>query len=146
MTERSVAPPNPIALRLGYAGLFPFILGAVLAWLVRDEAHVYTIMALTNYATVVVAFLGAIHWGLGFRQTIPSPGPFVWGVVAMALAWVGSMMQPNAGLVLLGVMMIVCYLVDRRLYPALGASAWLTLRFRLSAVAALCCFLAAQAT
>jgi len=146
MTERIALPPNPVALRLGYAGLFPFILGAVLAWLVRDEAHFYTILGLTNYATVVVSFLGAIHWGLAFRQSIPSPSPFVWGVVPPLMAWVASMMPPNAGLVVHGVMLIVCYLVDRRLYPALGASAWLTLRFRLSAVAALCCFLAAQAT
>jgi hypothetical protein len=101
---------------------------------------------LTNYAAVIVSFLGAIHWGLAFRQSIPSPSPYVWGVVPSLVAWVASMMPPYAGLVVHGVMLIVCYLVDRRMYPALGASAWLTLRFRLSAVAALCCFLAAQAT
>jgi len=42
-----------------------------------------------------------------------------------------------------GAMLIVCYLVDRRFYPELGAGSWLTLRFRLSSVAALFCFLAA---
>ncbi|WAC74936.1 DUF3429 domain-containing protein [Roseateles sp. SL47] len=146
MNERTVVPANPIGLRLGYAGLFPFLLGAVLAWLVRDDAHFYTILGLTNYAAVVVSFLGAIHWGLAFRQAVPSPSPYVWGVVPSLMAWVASMMPPNAGLVVHGVMLIVCYVVDRRLYPALGASAWLTMRFRLSAMAALCCFLAAQAT
>jgi hypothetical protein len=146
MNERTVLPPNPVALKLGYAGLIPFVLGALLTWLVRDDAHVYTVMGLTNYAAVIVSFLGAIHWGLAFRQSIPSPSPYVWGVVPSLVAWVASMMPPYAGLVVHGVMLIVCYLVDRRMYPALGASAWLTLRFRLSAVAALCCFLAAQAT
>ncbi|ALV08521.1 DUF3429 domain-containing protein [Roseateles depolymerans] len=146
MNERTVLPPNPVALRLGYAGLIPFVLGTILTWLVRDEAHVYAVRGLTNYAAVIVSFLGAIHWGLAFRQSIPSPSPYVWGVVPSLVAWVASMMQPDAGLVVHGVMLIVCYLVDRRLYPAMGAGAWLTLRFRLSAVAALCCFLAAQAT
>lgn len=146
MNERTVLPPNPVALRLGYAGLIPFVLGALLTWLVRDEAHVYVVRGLTNYAAVIVSFLGAIHWGLAFRQSIPSPSPYVWGVVPSLVAWIASMMQPDAGLVVHGLMLVVCYLVDRRLYPAMGAGAWLTLRFRLSAVAALCCFLAAQAT
>ena len=95
------------------------------------------------YAALIISFLGGIHWGLGMRQTVPSPQPFVWGVVPSLLAWVAVVMPPYAGLVLHGVLLVLCYLVDRRSYPALGAGAWLTLRFRLSAVAALSCFLAA---
>jgi len=44
------------------------------------------------------------------------------------------------------VMLLVCYAVDRRIYPTQGLSHWLTLRFRLSAVAALSCFLGAAGT
>jgi len=33
--------------------------------------------------------------------------------------------------------------VDRKLYPTIGASGWLTLRFRLTVVSSLSCFLAA---
>ena len=40
-------------------------------------------------------------------------------------------------------MLIVCYLVDRRIYPRHGMAAWLVLRFRLTAVASLSCFLGA---
>jgi hypothetical protein len=40
-------------------------------------------------------------------------------------------------------MLAVCYAVDRRVYPLHGLTRWLTLRFRLSAVAALSCFLGA---
>lgn len=137
-------PPNPIALRLGYAGLVPFILGALLVWLVREDAHPYVTMGLSAYAGTVVALLGGVHWGLGMRQTVPSPAPFVWGAVPCFLAWLGVMMPAYAGLVVHGVALIACYLVDRRSYPGLGASAWLTLRFRLSAVAALCCFIGAK--
>ena len=137
---------NPIAARLAHAGLIPFGLGALLVWLIGDrsmEAHSFVTFALSAYAALVVSFLGGIYWGLAFRQSIPSPQPFVWGVVPSLVAWVAVVMPAYAGLVLHGVMLIVCYLVDRRLYPVLGASSWLTLRFRLSAVAAFCCFLAA---
>lgn len=139
-------PPNPIAIRLGYAGLIPFVLGALLVWLVREEAHPYVVEGLSAYAAMIVSFLGAIHWGLGMRQNVPSPTPFIWGVVPSLLAWVAVIMPAYAGLVVHGVMLLVCYAVDRRTYPALGASAWLTLRFRLSVVAALACFIAAKGT
>jgi hypothetical protein len=137
---------NPIAIRLGYAGLIPFVLGALLVWLVREDAHPYVVEGLSAYAAMIVSFLGAIHWGLGMRQSVPSPTPFIWGVVPSLLAWVAVIMPAYAGLVVHGVMLLVCYAVDRRTYPALGASAWLTLRFRLSVVAALACFIAAKGT
>ena len=139
-------PLNPLALRLAYAGLIPFVLGALLVWLLagyQAEAHAFVTLALSCYAALIISFLGGIHWGLGMRQTVPSPQPFVWGVVPSLLAWVAVVMPPYAGLVLHGVLLVLCYLVDRRTYPALGVGAWLTLRFRLSAVAALSCFLAA---
>lgn len=137
---------NPIAIRLGYAGLIPFVLGALLVWLVREDAHPYVVEGLSAYAAMVLSFLGAIHWGLGMRQTVPSPTPFIWGVVPALLAWIAVIMPAYAGLVVHGVMLLVCYAVDRRSYPALGASAWLTLRFRLSVGAALACFIAAKGT
>lgn len=137
---------NPVAMRLAYAGLLPFVLGTLLVWLIGDrnlEAHAFVCLALSAYAALVISFLGGIHWGLAFRQKVPSPVPFVWGVVPSLAAWVAVVMPAYAGLVLHGVMLVLCYLVDRRLYPAQGAAAWLTLRFRLSAVAALSCFVAA---
>ena len=53
------------------------------------------------------------------------------------------LMPPYAGLVVLGVLLVVCYAVDRRAYRAHGAAAWLTLRFRATVVASLSCFVAA---
>jgi hypothetical protein len=64
-------------------------------------------------------------------------------VVPSLVAWVAVLMPAYAGLVVHGVMLMVCYLVDRRVYPAQGAAAWLTLRFRLTAVASLSCFIGA---
>lgn len=133
----------PAALRLGYAGLVPFVVGALLTWLVRPDAHPYVTAALSAYAAVIVSFLGGIHWGFALRQSAPPASLFGWGVLPSLAAWVGVTMPPYAGLVVHGVMLVVCYLVDRRVYPVQGAAAWLTLRFRLSAIASLCCFLGA---
>lgn len=139
-------PLSDTARWLGHAGLAPFVLGALLIWVVNAEAHPYATLALSAYAAMVVSFLGGIHWGLGFRHDAPPASLFVWGVVPSALAWVAVMMPASAGLVLDGVMLIACYLVDRRVYPVQGLGRWLTLRFRLSAVASFCCFLGAAGT
>ncbi len=134
------------ALRLGWAGLLPFVGGALLVWVVRPEAHPYVTLALSAYAAVIVSFLGGIHWGLAFREPVAPPGLLAWGVVPSLVAWVAVVMPPSAGLVIHGLMLLACYAVDRRIYPQYGAGPWLTLRFRLSSVAALSCFVGAAGT
>lgn len=141
---------SPVALRLGYAGLLPFVLGALLTWLVRPDAHPHVVDALAKYGALIVSFLGGIHWGVGMKQSAQSAeshsgsaGAFVWGIVPSLLAWVAVVMPPYAGLALLGALIVLCYLVDRRCYPVYGLRAWMTLRFRLTAVASLSCFIAA---
>ena len=143
--DLSLVRPSSVAHRLAYAGLIPFALGALLVWLVREEALAYAALSLSGYAAAVVAMLGGIHWGLGFRQTVPSPTPFAWGAVPVVVSSIAVIMPPHAGLVIHGAMLVICYLVDRRVYPSHGLSGWLTLRFRLSAIAARC-FLAAAGT
>jgi hypothetical protein len=132
-----------LARRLGHAGLLPLVAGALLVWLVREDAHAFVTQALVAYAALIVSFLGGIHWGLALRQPEPEPRLLAWGVVPSLVAWLAVMMAPSAGLVILGAMLVACYAVDRRVYPVQGVGHWLTLRFRLSAVAALCCFIGA---
>ena len=139
----STNQPDAATLRLGYAGLLPFVLGAALLWFVRPDAHPYVAAALSGYAAVIVSFLGGIHWGLGFRARPADPSRFVWGVVPSLVAWLAVVMPPYAGLVVHGVMLVVCYLVDRRIYLVHASAAWLTLRFRLTVVASLSCFIGA---
>jgi hypothetical protein len=133
-----------LAYRLGYAGLVPFVVGCAFIWLIVDpDEHAFVSLALSAYAALVIAFLGGIPWGLSFARSMPLRQPLVWGVGATLLGWLGVLMSPYAGLALHGGVLIACYAVDRRVYPQLGAGEWLTLRFRLTAVAALSCFLAA---
>lgn len=144
-TAQAARPVDPLTLptRLGYLGLLPFVLGAALVWIVRADVHAYVALALSTYAALILSFLGAIHWGLAMRQPAGHPSVWIWGVVPALVAWPTAVMPPDAGLVVHGLMLLVCYAVDRRLYPAQGVSVWLTLRFRLSTVAALACFLGA---
>lgn len=142
------SPPNnpelPLsARRLGYGGLVPFVLGALLVWLVHEDVRHDVMFGLSAYAALIASFLGGIHWGLAFRHDEPPTAWLGWGVVPSLVAWPALLMPPHAGLVVQGVLLVACYLVDRRLYPQQGAARWLTLRFRLSAVAALSCFIGA---
>ena len=136
--------PLPNAARhLVHAGLLPFIAGALLAHLVWPEVHPYVLHALAAYAATIVAFLGGVHWGVAFTQAQPRPLVFAWGVVPSLVAWVAVVMPPAAGLVVLGVALVLCYLVDRRLYREQGIGRWLGLRWRLTVVASFSCFLGA---
>ena len=137
----------PLIRQLGHAGLVPFVLLAATVWLVDAELQPWAAIAMAAYAALIVSYLGGIHWGLAWKLgDAPHDhqrAHLLWGVVPSLLAWVAVLMPPRAGLVLHGVMLVACYLVDRRVYPLQGVAHWLTLRFRLSSVAAFSCFLAA---
>jgi hypothetical protein len=141
---------SPIGIfiqRLGYAGLIPFAVFALLMWLVTPEVHPLVAIALSGYAATVVAFLGGIHWGIGLRHDSPQRRfHMAWGAMASVLAWITVIMPAYAGLPLLALLLVGCYLVDRKTWPPAGLGEWLTLRFRLTLIATLACLLGAGAT
>jgi len=133
--------------RLGHAGLIPFVVLALLLWIVTPEAHPFVAIALTAYAATVAAFVGGIHWGIGLRHNAPQRKlHMVWGVAPSLVAWVAVIMPAYAGLPLLALLLVTCYLVDRKTWPEAGLRDWMTMRFRLTAVATLSCVIAAGAT
>lgn len=139
--------PPADAARLSYLGLLPFVLGAGLLWLIDSpEPHAFVALALAAYGATVLAFLGGVHWGLTMNEHGEPPVARRWAIVPPLAGTLAVAMPAYSGLPLVGMMLVVCYLVDRRLYPQAHLAHWLTLRFRLTVVAALCCFLAAAAT
>jgi len=70
------------------------------------------------------------------------PRLLLWGVVPSLVAAAALMLPPRHGLFILW-LMLLCYAVDRRVCPAHGLQAWLSLRLRLSLVAATSCLVAA---
>lgn len=139
-----------IITRLGYAGLIPFVLLAALMWLVDAELLPFVSIALGGYAAAIVSFLGGVHWGIGFMkaQSDIAATPrfhFVWGVVPSLVAWLALMMPTYAALPLLGLVVVACYAVDSKSYPAAGLGHWLPMRLRLTVVATASCVLGAAA-
>ncbi len=148
-------PPQPhpgeLARKLGYAGLIPFVGGAAFVWLlagrIEQAPFIFLVNGLTTYAALIVSFLGGLPWGLVMRDANehhPDVRKALWiGVSYSLMAWLAVSMPPHAGLVVLGTLLAGCYVNDRKLYPLLGATDWLQLRFRLTVVASLSCFLSA---
>ena len=132
--------------RLGYAGLVPFVMLAVLMWLVDAALLPFLAVALAGYAATIVSFLGGVHWGIGFMHGGSAPRfHFVWGVAPALFAWLALMLSAQAALPLLALVVVACYVVDSKTYPAAGLASWLPMRLRLTVVAALSCLLGAAA-
>lgn len=137
---------HQVITRLGYAGLIPFVLLAVLMWLVDVELLPFVAIALGGYAAAIVSFLGGVHWGIGFMKGEAAPRfHFIWGVVPSLIAWLALMMPAYAALPLLGLVVVGCYAVDSKTYPAAGLASWLPMRLRLTVVATVSCVLGAAA-
>ena len=132
--------------RLGYAGLIPFVLLAALMWLVDAELLPFVAIALGGYAAAIVSFLGGVHWGIGFMKGDAAPRfHFIWGVMPALIAWLALLMPAYAALPLLGLVVVACYTVDSKTYPAAGLTSWLPMRLRLTVVATASCVLGAAA-
>jgi Protein of unknown function (DUF3429) len=136
--------PSPLVRRLGYAGLLPFVLLAALLWAAPVHLHAFLAMALVAYGAVIASFLGGVHWGIA-AQLPPGDAAFhyVWGVVPSLVAWAAILLPAYAGLPLLGLILVACYLVDKQSYPRVGWAAWLPMRLQLTVVAVLSCVLGA---
>ena len=73
----NAAQPPRLAILLGYAGLIPFISGAIGIWITPTASRADVLTALLHCAAVILAFMGAIHWGLPWpasAKTTPRTG------------------------------------------------------------------------
>lgn len=146
MHAAPTSSPPAWARTLGFAGLLPFIAGAVLPWAVRDPSTVaHAGFALAAYAATIAAFLGGVHWGPALRAGGLAPVPLIWGVVPQLAGWLALLMPLSAGLPTCAAVLVACYAADRRLYPAAGLAAWLPMRLQLTVISAACCLVGAAA-
>ena len=142
--------PDTTARRLGYAGLIPFVLLAFLLWIVEPDLRPWLTIALTSYAALIATFLGGIYWGIAGSMSVDPTSAqrsfhLIWGITPSLIAWLALIMPAYAGLPLIAVLLVACYVVDRKSYPAAGWSAWLPMRLQLTAVAVLSCLIGAGA-
>ena len=140
------AGPSRWAQRLGFGGLIPFVGLAIALWLLRPDDWPIAKMALLGYGTIIVGFLGAIHWGLVMREGPVQPmSSLLWGVVPSLMGWVALLLGGAPGLLLTAASLWACYAADRALYPRYELQAWLPMRWWFTMVASLSCLAGAAA-
>lgn len=136
----------PLAQRLSYAGLLPFIGLAASLWFVGPLWKLVMGNALLAYGALIATFLGGIHWGIAQRDAAqPVSGLYLWGVVPSLVGWCAMVLPVPVGLLMVSGLLLTCYGVDRNVYPRHGLAHWLPLRLQLSVVAALSCLVGAYA-
>jgi hypothetical protein len=144
MNHTAARAPSYWARILGFGGLIPFVALALASWLAPVNLRAEVLRALMAYAATIASFVGALHWGAAMHRADPNATPLlIWGVVPSLVAWLALLAPSDKGVLVIATMLVVCFVVDRAVYPRLGLSAWLPMRLRLTAIAALSCFAAA---
>jgi hypothetical protein len=139
------ALPAPARL-LGPAGLIPFLGLAALAW----GGAAWAQPALAAYGATILAFLGAVHWGLALRAPTAEQAS-AWprlglGVLPALLGWVALLLPSGPGLLLLALGLVATAAVETlAARGGLLPLPYLRLRWLLSIVAAACLLLGALA-
>lgn len=94
------------ALWLGLGGLVPFAACAAAAFIGPDGWRGFALSALVAYGAVILAFLGAVHWGLALAatdeaETRHAQARLTLGVVPALVGWGALLLPPWAGLTVL---------------------------------------------
>ena len=135
------------AFWLGASGLVPFVvLTSALYALPAANAPVL-MLYLTDYAAVILSFVGAVHWGVAMvhpqmRESERSVF-MAWSVVPALAAWVALRMPANTAALLMAATFVIHYAADRQFAQRFRLPPWyLKLRRGLTTVVVLCLVLA----
>lgn len=124
---------------LGYAGLIPFIVFSIGSWLplpmIIDASFV-----LTAYAAMILAFMGAIHWGVAMANTEDNNSKyFIGSVIPGLIAWLALLIAQNYAIILLMAGFIGLIIYDWSVEKAQVLPDWyIPLRNKLTLVVVIC--------
>lgn len=127
-----------LVIRLGFAGLIPFVLLTVLCWIVHPDWLGYFIKAQLAYGIVILSFLGGLHWGVTLmaqgKDDEETRRAMIWGVIPTLIAWC-SLSNMLFGFVVQVIGFIAAYKIDKKLYQSYAVPAWfIDLRLQLTRV------------
>jgi hypothetical protein len=146
-----VNPLPPLLLKLGYAGLIPFVGLALLVQLAPTPLNYLSAESLAGYGAVITSFMGALHWGASLH-TLGKPlsgdrwldrNAWIWGVIPALVAWLALHIYIPVGLLILASTLIIQRNIDQNTYQyyfsdELARDAFMAMRSRLTYVAAAC--------
>ncbi len=147
MHNRSDDPIPTTALWLGTGGLGPFVALSGALWAMAPEYAGTLTFWLTSYGAVILAFVGAVHWGVAMihpRMRDDDRWLFLaWSTVPALAAWATLLIGARSGLLFLAMSFLVQYAADLALAQRFTLPAWyLRLRHSLTTVVVLSLLLA----
>jgi len=123
MTNQQSVPRLPAML--GYAGLVPFVVLSTAIWLVPPDYHALINQALLLYASLILAFMGAVHWGLAMLQTGADYQPqLIFSVIPALVAWVALFLPENLSYSVLIIAFALLCMFDARMSKTGRAPRW----------------------
>ena len=103
----------PIVLLLTLSGLVPLVVFAFGAVGHIPETSERMLVALIDYAGLILAFAGGVHWGLALQPNIAKPSlRFFAGVMPMIVAWVALVLAQLVAAPISLVVLIIGYLAS----------------------------------
>lgn len=110
----AIRPPR-LAIGIGIVGLVPFVTGSLGLWITPEAWRERVLEELLAYAAIILAFMGAIHWGLAMRADESSEkAPIQLGlsVIPPLLGWVALSLPVNFGLPVIFFAFAALYFAD----------------------------------
>ncbi len=148
---RFAAQPGPaVAVRLGYAGLLPFVFTAVyLGFAAMPGADLPFVETLAHatavYGAVILSFLGGVRWGIAMAGRQRGMREFVLSVLPSLLGWGAALLPPVAAMGVLAGGFLMQAGWDQRAAIKGSLPLWYaTLRRRLSMVVTVALLVAAS--
>lgn len=80
-------PLPKLARHLGLAGLLPFLAFGLLVALTDGWQRNVGLQVLVAYGGIILAFVSAVHWGLGLAGREGAPARFAGAALGAAVAW-----------------------------------------------------------
>ena len=141
-TARITVPRLPA--QLGYAGLLPFVLLSAAIWLAPATYQILINQALLLYASLILTFMGAVHWGLAMvHASTGYQRQLVLSVIPALVSWFAFFLPEVLNYSVLIIAFALLCLFDTRMSKLGRAPNWYPqLRSPLTAVVVACLIVA----
>lgn len=118
-----IPPRAPFLVTLALVAPLPACaLGMVFGSItVKLTAYIY----LVNYGAALLAFSGAVHWGLAVARDDRDWNAYAFAAVMVLVAWLAlGLVQPGPRLIVLGLGFFAVFIADRRAVTSGQAPDW----------------------